>query len=65
MLPEGLNHTHVYLILKVKNLIFMSKYRPTSLYNVIMKIVTKVIANRLKVILGDIIDESHSAFVHG
>lgn len=40
-------------------------FRPVSRRNIIMKITTKSIGNRLKVILYQIIDVEQSAFVKG
>ena len=64
MLPT-LNHTHIFLIPKVKNLVKMSDFRPLCLCNVIFKIIAKVLANRLKQILPHIIAPTQSAFILG
>ena len=61
-LPKHLNHTFITLIPKKKNLEHASEFRPISFCNVLYKIFSKVLANRLKRILPKIIIEHQSAF---
>ena len=61
-LPHPLNHTFITLIPKTKNFELVQEFRPISLCNVLYKIFSKVLTNRLKKVLPLIITEHQSAF---
>ena len=65
VLPCGINDTYICLIPKMKSPQKITEYRLISLCNVLYKLISKVLANRLKNILVEIIDGSQSAFVPG
>jgi hypothetical protein len=63
--PSSLNETNICLIPKRDNPSSMGDYRPISLCNVLYKMVSKLLANRLKMVLDKCISEEQSAFVEG
>ena len=60
---KSINHTFITLIPKVNNPEKVYDFRPIGLCNVIYKIISKVIVNRLKPMLNSIISETQSAFI--
>lgn len=62
---SSINNIFLVMIPKVKKPLSVNEYRPISLCNVIYKVISKALANRLKLILPQIISHTQSAFVPG
>ncbi|KAM1414771.1 hypothetical protein ACFX2I_006507 [Malus domestica] len=63
--PLKINATLVVLIPKVPNPDTVSHFRPITLCNYSYKILSKIMANRIKPLLSDLISPSHNVFVAG
>lgn len=64
-LDPKLNQTHVCLIPKIDSPSSIRDYRPISLSNVAYKIISKILAERLKPYLNGAISENQNAFISG
>ncbi|XP_057248279.1 uncharacterized protein LOC125493714 [Beta vulgaris subsp. vulgaris] len=62
---DSMNQTCIVLIPKCSNPQQMGDFRPISLCTVLYKIISKMMANRLKIFLSDLISLHQSAFVPG
>ena len=62
---KAFNTTFLSLIPKEQGVDSPGKFRPISLCNVVLKIITKVMANRLKPILPELVSQEQSGFVEG
>eukprot|EP00253_Pinus_taeda_P010247 PITA_10247 len=60
---ENTKSSHIALIPKEANPLSFDRFRPISLCNVSYKIVTKILANRLKKLLPHLISENQGGFV--
>lgn len=63
-LEAEINKTNICLIPKKVSANKMKDFRPISLSNVVYKIITKIMAKRLRKVLTGLISESQAAFVH-
>lgn len=62
-MTPSFNSTYIALVPKKYNPLAVTNFRPISLCNVIYKLISKVITNRLKPIMNLIILSSQSAFI--
>ena len=60
-----LNKTNITLIPKTNNPKRMSEFRPISHYNVVFKLISKALTNKLKTLPPHIITENQSTFILG
>ncbi|GJV66825.1 RNA-directed DNA polymerase, eukaryota [Tanacetum coccineum] len=60
---KGCNSSFITLIPKVIDAKFVTDYRPISLIGCVYKVVTKILANRLALVIKDLVSDTQSAFV--
>ena len=62
---RSLNSTFLVLIPKKEGAEDLKDFRPISLVGSVYKLLAKVLANRLKLVMGEVIFDSQQAFVQG
>jgi hypothetical protein len=60
---KEINLMYIALIPKISNPTYVTEFRPISLCNVFYKLISKTLANRLKLVLNEIISQNQSAFI--
>lgn len=63
IMPEYVNDTIIVMIPKIDNPVKITDFRPISLCNVVYKVVSKCLVNRLRPVLDEIISPWQSAFI--
>lgn len=63
--PSEANRTLICLIPKVENLEELTQFRPIALCNVLIKVVSNVLANRLQLVISKLVGGFQSSFVLG
>ena len=62
---KSLNNTFLVLIPKKSGVEDLGDFRPISLLGGLYKLLAKVLANRLKIVVGKVVSTSQNAFVRG
>ncbi|KAL9679552.1 hypothetical protein QQ045_017417 [Rhodiola kirilowii] len=65
VMHPGINSAYLALIPKIKNACCPKDFRPISCCNVVYKIISTMLANRLKPVLKYLVNQSQSAFIEG
>ena len=64
-LSKTLDHTYITLVLKINFPDDVTHFRPISLWNVIYKVISKILVNRLKPFMDELITPFQNAFIRG
>jgi len=62
-LAKGINSTFIVLIPKVDNPQRLNDFRPIPLVGSMYKVIAKLLANRLRMVISSVVSETQSAFV--
>ncbi|EOY08208.1 Uncharacterized protein TCM_022551 [Theobroma cacao] len=64
-LEPGINNSFITLIPKVRNPVEMKDYRPINLVGIFYKIMAKILANKIKVVIDGMVGNNQFAFMEG
>jgi hypothetical protein len=60
---QSINSSHIVLIPKIDNPTKVGDYIPISLLNSSVKLITKILANRLQAVITELIHRNHYGFI--
>jgi hypothetical protein len=60
---QSINGSYITLIPKIDNPVTVSDYRPISLLNSSIKLITKILANRLQAVIFQLIHQNQYGFI--
>lgn len=60
-----MNATFIALIPKVESPQSLNDFRPISLVGCMYKVLAKILANRLRAVIGSVVSDAQSTFVKG
>ncbi|KAL7614622.1 hypothetical protein Lser_V15G08580 [Lactuca serriola] len=64
-LAPGCNSSNITLIPKIHDPLNLCDYRPISLIGCMYKVIAKLLAIRLKMVIGEVVDETQSTYIQG
>ncbi len=62
---KEVNHSYIVLIPKVLNQSNINHYRPISLCNTIYKVISKLLVDRLRTVIWNLVSPAQFAFISG
>ncbi|XP_043697190.1 uncharacterized protein LOC122647970 [Telopea speciosissima] len=64
-MPRSINATFITLVPKSGDVSTFAGFRPIALCNLLYKIITKILSNRIQHVIGSVVSHNQSAFIKG
>jgi hypothetical protein len=62
---KEVNHSYIVLIPKILNPSTINHFRPISLFNTVYKVISKLIVDRLRAVIPNLVSPTQSVFIPG